>query len=149
MKLRNLTFEIFMVELKYRGGLMKKIIFLIIFIFVIFDCAKKEELYFTHLYGWAKYDTLGGINGLKLVIRDIRPDDTDYYRFRSVTTGYSNDSLPGFFEMDSVCYGTSNFQGGQIVAVLLDSVDNPGWPRQYWYLTLSGGVDTVELNLKK
>ncbi len=127
---------------------MKKIIFFIIITGVVFDCTKKEELYFTHLYGWAKYDT-SGINGLNLVIRDIKPDDTGYYRFRPVTTGYSGDSFPGFFEMDSVCYGTSSYQGSQIVAVLLDSVDNPGWPRQYWYLTLSGVVDTVEINLRK
>jgi len=138
-----------LIKLKPEEVELKKIIFLIIICFVIFDCTKKEDLYFTHLYGWAKYDTLGGINGLKLLIRDINPDDTDYFRYRPVTTGYSNDSSPGFFEMDSVCYGTSSLQGGQIVAVLLDSVDNPGWPRQYWYLTLSGGVDTVELNLTK
>ncbi|MEO0095204.1 MAG: hypothetical protein ABIL46_00035 [candidate division WOR-3 bacterium] len=128
---------------------MKKTIFLIIIAFVILRCTKKEELYFTHLYGWLKHDTLGGINGLKINIRDINPENTDYYRFRPYTTGYSPDFQPGFFEMDSVCYGTSSYQGGQIVAVLLDSTDNPGWPRQYWYLTLSGGVDTVELKLKR
>lgn len=127
---------------------MKKIIFFLIFL-IIYNCTRKEELYFTHLYGWIKYDTLGGINGLKLLIRDINPENTDYYRYRPDTTGYSPDSLPGFFEIDSVCYGTSSYQGSQIVAVLLDSTDNPGWPRQYWYLSLSGSVDTVELNLTK
>lgn len=128
---------------------MEKAFISLVLIFIIFNCTKKEEMYFTHLYGWLKYDTLGGINGLKISIRDINPDNTNYYRFRKTITDYSSDSLPGFFEMDSVCYGTSRFQGGQIVAVLLDSIDNPGWPRQYWYLSLSGGVDTVELNLTK
>ncbi|MCX7994840.1 MAG: hypothetical protein N3A65_03570 [candidate division WOR-3 bacterium] len=128
---------------------MKIIISFIILALVVFNCTKKEELFFTHLYGWLKYDTLGGINGLNILIRDINPENTGYYRFRPTKTGYSPDSLPGFFEMDSVCYGTSNFQGSQIVAVLLDSTNNPGWPRQYWYLTLTGGVDTVELELRK
>lgn len=127
---------------------MKKIIFFTVIAIVVFNCTKKEELYFTHLYCWVKQDTIG-INGLKLLVRDINPERTDYFRFRPVTTSFSPDSLPGFFEMDSVCYGTSNYQGSQIVAVLLDSVDNPGWPRQFWYLTLSGGVDTVELQLKE
>ncbi|MEO0136398.1 MAG: hypothetical protein ABIL39_04010 [candidate division WOR-3 bacterium] len=128
---------------------MKKAILFIILAFVSFTCTRKEELYFTHLYGWLRYDTLGGINGLKILVRDINPENTDYFRFRPTITGYSPDSLPGFFEMDSVCYGTTSLQGSQIVAVLLDSTDNPGWPRQYWYLSLSGGVDTVELNLHK
>ncbi|MEO0206230.1 MAG: hypothetical protein ABIL22_06105 [candidate division WOR-3 bacterium] len=127
---------------------MKKIISLFVFIFVVFSCTNKEEMYFTHLYGWIKYDTTG-INGIKLLVRDINPENTNYYRFRPDTTDFSSDSLPGFFEMDSVCYGTSSYQGSQIVAVLVDSTDNPGWPRQYWYLNLSGGIDTVELKLTK
>lgn len=83
------------------------------------------------------------------MVRDINPENTSYYRFRRDTTGYSIDSQPGFFEMDSVCYATSGYQGSQIVAVMIDSIDNPGWPRQYWYLNLYGGVDTVELKLTK
>jgi len=127
---------------------LKRIIFLAIITIFIFGCPRKEELYFTHLYGWIKYDTTG-INGIKLVVRDINPENTNYYRFRPDTTGYSSDSQPGFFEMDSVCYATSSYQGSQIVAVLVDSTDNPGWPRQYWWLNLYGGVDTVELHLTK
>jgi len=127
---------------------LKKFIFLIVIAFTLFNCTHKEELYLTHLYGWVKYDTTY-INGIVLVVRDINPENTAYYRFRTDTTNYSTDSLPGFFEMDSVCYGTSSYQGSQIVAVLVDSTDNPGWPKQYWYLNLSGSVDTVELNLIK
>ncbi len=127
---------------------MKKIIFLILLTFTIFNCRQKEELYFCHLYGWMQYDSTR-INGIVLMVRDINPENTAYFRFRTDTTGYSPDSLPGFFEMDSVCYGTSNFQGSQIVAVLVDSIDNPGWPRQYWYLDLKSSVDTVELSLTK
>ncbi len=127
---------------------MRKILILIIAVLLLLYCSRKEELYFTHLYGRVKHDTTY-INGIILIVRDINPENTAYYRFRTDTTGYSSDSLPGFFEMDSVCYGTSNYQGGDIVAVLVDSTDNPGWPRQYWYLSLHGGIDTVELNLKK
>lgn len=127
---------------------MKKIIFLVVMTICFFDCRHKEELYFTHLYGWAKFNSVG-VNGIVLTIRDINPENTNYFRFRFDTTGYVSDSLPGFFEMDSVCYATSGMQGSAIVAVLLDSVYNPGWPRQYWYLTLSGGADTVEINLTR
>ncbi len=127
---------------------MKKIILSAAIILILFNCSRKEELYFTHLYGWMKYDTTGR-NGIILTVRDIYYENTEYWRYRKDTTCFSPDSQPGFFEMDSVCYATSSYQGSQIVAVLVDSTDNPGWPRQYWYLTLSGGMDTVELQLKK
>lgn len=127
---------------------MRGFIILFVFLITFLNCFQKEKLYFTHLYGWVKYDTTA-INGIILRVRDINPEDPTHFRFRADTTGYSPDSLLGFFEMDSVCYATSEFQGSRIVAVLVDSLENPGWPSQYWYLDLSGGIDTVELHLIK
>lgn len=130
---------------------MKQIFFLAGIILLIITCAQKEEPYFTHLCGWVKYpgssDTLG-INDIILQIIDINPDDVNRSRIRETTTK-SVDSLPGFFEMDSVCYGTSGYQGSQTVVVRVDSTKNPGWPTQWQYLDLNGGIDTVVLYLTK
>lgn len=126
---------------------MRWLVFFAGIIFLILTCAQKEVPYFTHLYGWVKYDTLG-INGIILQIIDINPDDVNRGRVRETITK-SSASLPGFFEMDSVCYGTSGYQGSQTVAIQVDSTKNSGWSTKIWYPDIKGGVDTVLLFLTR
>jgi hypothetical protein len=111
------------------------------------QCAtEEEEIYFTHLYGYAREeaDSITGLNNLILKIRDLNPDDLDYWRTREVTT-QTQDTLAGFFEIDSVVHGTSQQQGTGYVAIFLDSLQNPQWSSQLWYPTLFGPADTIIL----
>ena len=50
--------------------------------------------------------------------------------------------IPGFFEMDSVCYGTTNRQGN-LVSIGIHENENPGWPSQFYTPDIFGDVDTV------
>jgi hypothetical protein len=111
------------------------------------QCATgEEEAYFTHLYGYVRSETdsTTGVNGLILKIRDLNPNDIDYWRIREITT-QTQDTLAGFFDVDSVVHGTSHQQGTGYVAIFLDSLENPQWPSQLWYPTLFGPVDTIIL----
>jgi hypothetical protein len=119
------------------------------FLWAIFiSCTKEPELLFTDLYGWVRDTTAAdttGINGLVLVIYDCDPDAPNISRARWDTTR-TQDSLPGFFEMQDVCYGTTNDQGSNVV-VVLDSHYNHGRIPQYWYPRTDGPVDTAVLYL--
>lgn len=117
-------------------------------IFIFLACPQKETPYFSHVYGWLRYNELDtvGTNNVILQIRDIDPENTAYFRNRSDTT-MIHDSHGGFFEMDSVCYGTSGYLSSDIVRILCDSLQNPGYKTLIWFPTIMGGVDTIFLNL--
>jgi hypothetical protein len=127
---------------------MKKItLLLFLFMFVSINCTDDEEPLLSHVYGWAyKTSDSTGINGLILKIRDINPHDLEVLRNRTLTT-QTKDSLPGYFEIDSVCYGTTKIQGTTYVTMFIDSVDNPTWSDTAWYPNLRGPVDTVIIYL--
>lgn len=118
---------------------------------VFVACADEETLYYTHLHGFTcsllDADTQG-VNGLKLWISDINPENSAVQRSRTVVTHTADDSnMLGYFEIDSVCFATSSHQAAQIVRVYLDSLDNPEWKTQWWYPDPKGPVDTVYLRL--
>jgi len=111
------------------------------------NCADEEEpLICLHLYGYAvRDDNQQGINGLALRIYDINPYDISVGRLRETTT-ITQDSIPGFFEMDSVCYGTTKRQGN-LVSIGIDSTQNPGYPSQYYTPFIYGEIDTVIIEI--
>lgn len=127
---------------------MKKIIIILFFfVFVWINCTDGEEPLLSHMYGWVyKTSDSTGINDLTIKIRDIDPYDIKLLRDRSVIT-QSKDTLPGYFEIDSVCYGTTKIQGTTCVTMSIDSVDNQTWPDTIWFPDLRGPVDTVIIYL--
>lgn len=125
---------------------MKKILLFIFAIAVIsLHCAIEEEPYLCHLYGYvlSENDSIG-VNNLLLRIWHINPDDVSQLVVLDTVRTHTENSLPGFFERDSVCYGTSKKQG-RYVRIVVDSTYNPGWPSQYWTPGIYGEVDTVTL----
>jgi hypothetical protein len=125
---------------------MKSKIFPVIaFLFFIFlACPKKEIPYLSHVYGWLRLSTAEslGVNGILLQISDLNPEQPDRFRIREVTTQI-RDARDGYFEMDSVCYGTSGYMSGDIVTIYCDSLKNPGWKTQWWNPSLKSEVDTI------
>ena len=126
---------------------MKKLaIFTLFFVcFVALNCTgEDEEPMICHLYGYMiNNDTQTGVNGLVVRIVDINPYDLAQSRLRYDTT-MTQDSIPGFFEMDSVCYGTTKRQGN-LVSIGIHEDDNPGWPSQFYTPDIFGDVDTVHI----
>ncbi len=126
---------------------MKKIVLFIIAIVVItLHCTEEEEEpYFCHLYGYVlnENDSIG-VNNLLLRIWHINPDDMDQLVVLDTVRTHTENSLFGFFEIDSVCYGTTKKQG-RYVTIVVDSTYNPGWPSQYWTPDIYGEVDTITL----
>ena len=108
-------------------------------------CSREEEAYYCHLYGYIRnmIDSTG-IDGMQIDIYDIDPEQTNQTRLRSVTSTTA-DSISGFFELDSVCWGTSQVQGIGYVTIRVDSIKNPGYPNTNWLPDLHSAVDTVEL----
>jgi hypothetical protein len=135
---------------------MKAILAFSVLVFVaVLSCATDEEPLFSHVYGYMRYivyidttdsDTIG-VNNLVVRIRDLDPDDLNRTRERSDTT-ITQDLFAGYFEMDSVCYGTAQRQGTGYVTVIVDTVNNPAWPNQLWLPTIEGPVDTLILYLE-
>ncbi len=127
---------------------MKKALTIAIFFSVfIFNCTQEQgEPYFCHLYGFLKSaeDSLG-VNSILLQIKDLDPDNTHKYRIRETTTR-TVDSLAGFFEMDSVCYGTTTMEG-EFVQIYVDSTKNPDWATQLWIPKIWSEVETLTLYL--
>ncbi len=109
-----------------------------------------EEPLFTHLYGWVKTQANIGIDGLLLKIIDIDPDKLSQWRQRETIT-ITKDSIPGYFEMDSVVFGTTKMQGTGYVTIILDSLEdqNKEWPTHIWYPNLFGEIDTLTLYISK
>lgn len=108
-------------------------------------CSEDEEPLLAHVYGYVRNESdSSGVNSITLRIRDIDPENVEDIRERETITR-TEDSLAGYFEMDSVCYGTSNMQGIGYVTIIVDSTTNPGWPTQYWQPDVYGAVDTVIL----
>lgn len=128
---------------------MKKILILLFFfVFVWINCTDDEKPFLSHMYGWVyRTSDSTGINDLTIKIRDIDPHDVNVLRDRSMIT-QSKDTLPGYFEIDSVCYGTTKIQGTTYVTMSIDSVDNPTWPNTIWFPDLGGPVDTVIVYLE-
>jgi len=131
---------------------MKKIVYLLYLLPIILlciTCAEKETPFFTHLYGRLKLQNGSTyFDNVILRISDLNPNDFDRLRIREITTA-TIDSLPGSFELDSVCYGTSGYMSNEIVSVYCDSMDNPAFPSLYWYpeIHAHNGVDTILLNI--
>ena len=125
---------------------MKKSLIIAIF-FSVFSCTQEQgEPYFCHLYGFLKSaeDSMG-VNNILLQIKDLDPNNTDKYRIRETRTE-TVDSLVGFFEMDSVCYGTTTMEG-EFVQIYVDSIENPGWATQFWVPKIRTEVETLTLYL--
>lgn len=122
------------------------LLLLSIFFVTVFNCAAEEEPLICHLYGYAvRDDNQTGINGLVLKIYDIDPYNLNAGRLRETTTRVQ-DSIAGFFEMDSVCYGTTRNQGN-LVTIAVDSTQNPGYLTQYHTPFINGEVDTVIISI--
>lgn len=124
---------------------MKKLVtltFCLIFFAAINCTGEDEEPLICHLYGYMiNNETQQGVNGLTVRIIDINPYNLASNRLRYDTT-MIQDSIPGFFEMDSVCYGTTKRQGN-LVSIGIQEDENPGWPSQYYTPDIFGAVDTV------
>lgn len=121
-------------------------------LFVVSKCTDTEEALISHVYGYTNfvritqdtiYDTLPGVDGLILRIYDIDPYNLSAGRLRYDTTE-TWDSIPGCFEMDSVCYGTTNNQGN-LVSIGYDEGENPGYSTLYLRPFISGAIDTINL----
>ncbi|MDH4210209.1 MAG: hypothetical protein OEV79_02020 [candidate division WOR-3 bacterium] len=126
---------------------MKKVLlFAIILIsIVVIGCTEEEEIPFIcHLYGYIRdNDTQLGVDGMIIqIVELINPYDINSNRIRYDTT-MTQDSIPGFFEMDSVCYGTNKRQGTGMVIIGIDSTLNPGWLQGSYPIDVTGSVDTV------
>ena len=109
-------------------------------------CTEEEEPLFSHVYGWVRTSTEDstGVNGLILKVIDLDPDNLPAFRQNTVTT-VTHDQLPGFFEIDSVVYGTDQRQGTAYVTFIADTLDNPDWPYTVWNPNVTGDVDSVIL----
>lgn len=120
----------------------------ITFFFILSACTQKEIPYFSHVYGRLQYNDQDstGFNNVILQIRDLNPDNPGVFRFRDVTTT-NHDSQDGFFEMDSVCYGTSGYMTSEIVRILCDSLKNPGYKTKWWFPNIMHAVDTIIIYL--
>jgi hypothetical protein len=107
------------------------------------NCTDGAEPLLSHVYGWAnrKSDSTG-INNLTIRIRDINCYALDQSRDRTVLT-HTVDSIDGYFEMDSVCYGTSNNQGTGYVIFFIDSINNPAYSDTNWFPDIQGPADTI------
>jgi hypothetical protein len=121
----------------------KTMIFLILIVFAYLSCTDTEEAFLSHVYGWAyrKSDSTG-INDLTIRIRDIDAYNLSQLRDRTVVTE-TMDSLDGYFELDSICYGTTRIQGFGYVVMFIDSIENPNWSDTNWFPDIRGPVDTV------
>ena len=124
---------------------MKKVLLCSLFMLIVvaMNCGgEDEEPLICHLYGYMiNNDNQQGVNDLIVRIYDINPYNVTGGRLRYDTT-MTQDSVAGFFEMDSVCYGTTKRQGN-LVTIGLDDTENPNWPNQYYTPDISGDVDTV------
>jgi hypothetical protein len=130
---------------------MKYIYVFLIFMFIVSTrCADDPgEPYYTDIYGWIRTASDStGVNGLNLRIYDIDPDDLENSRMRERTTA-EHDLLDGYFEIDSVVYGTTKRQGVGCVTIVVDSTTNPAWPSQLWQPSLTGTVDSIVLYIYK
>ena len=129
---------------------MKKTIILSFLIFMfLMNCTDEGEPLIGHVYGWVRNEVdSAGVNDIILRIRDINPYNLEQMRNRTATT-MTEDSVDGFFEIDSVCYGTTKMQGIGYVTVFVDSINNPGWPNQLWQPDIWGETDTVILYITR
>ncbi len=124
---------------------MKNLILLMIAAVFCIVCAREEQTYFCHLFGYIRDVTDStGIDDMVIDIYDIDPERTNQSRQRTVTSE-TRDSISGFFELDSVCWGTSQMQGVGYVTIRVDSTKNPGYPSETWQPDLHTAVDTVVL----
>ena len=128
---------------------MKMTMLLLFFIALVFmGCTDAEEPFISHVYGWAnRTSDSTGINGLTIRIRDINVYDLGQLRDRTIVTE-TKDSLDGYFELDSVCFGTTSVQGVGYVVFFIDSVDNPNWSDTSWFPDIRGPVDTIIFHLE-
>jgi hypothetical protein len=118
----------------------------LVFCIAINCTGEDEDPLICHLYGYMiNNNTQQGIDGLIVRIVDINPYDIANARLRYDTT-ITQDSIPGFFEMDSVCYGTTKRQGN-LVLIGIHENENPGWPTQFYTPDIFGDVDTVYIYL--
>jgi hypothetical protein len=113
---------------------------------VMMHCADDDVPLFSDVSGWLRQDdsTTAGINNIILTVGDIDPDDITSMRTRKVTT-QPKDTLGGYWEMDSVCYGTTQQQGTGYVRIILDTLDNPVYNYRVWLPNIFGPADTIIL----
>jgi hypothetical protein len=126
------------------------ILFLLGICAAMIQCADDPgDPFYTDIYGWIrKSSDSTGVNGLNLRIYDIDPEDLNNTRIRERTTAVY-DSIDGFFQIDSVIFGTTKMQGVGYVSIVVDSTNNPGWPSQIWQPSLRGSVDSIILYINE
>ena len=117
---------------------------------VIMHCAEEDVPLFSEVSGWLRQSESDstGISDIILTVGDIDPDDITINRTRKVTT-HEKDSLDGYWEMDSVCYGTTRQQGTGYVRITLDTLDNPTYPYRVWRPNIFGPADTIILYMQE
>ena len=121
----------------------RALLLLFLIIVVIIGCTDAEEPFLSHITGWAyRTSDSTGINGLTIRIRDIDVYDLSQLRDRTIVTE-TKDLLDGYFELDSVCFGTTSIQGIGYVVIFIDSIDNPNWPDTNWFPDIRGPEDTI------
>ncbi len=105
---------------------------------IALNCGEEEEPFLSHVYGWVKRTADStGINDLNIEVTDLDPYNFVLGRERETTTS-TQDSLDGFFEMDSVCYGTTQRQGAGYVRIIVADTDT-------FFPDIRGAIDTIEL----
>jgi hypothetical protein len=109
------------------------------------NCTEDEEPLYCHVYAWVRDSADStGVDGLVLKVIDLDPDNLSAFRQNTVTTT-THDQLQGFFEIDSLVYGTDKRQGSALVTFVADTLDNPSWQYTVWHPVISGDVDTAIL----
>lgn len=92
---------------------------------IFLSCPAEETFYYSNISGYIKDSSLGaGVNGIIVDIFDYEVSSQGLKaRFKGSDTTETNNSNPGFYKMDGVCYGSSKsiFQ----IGVKIDSTKNP------------------------
>jgi hypothetical protein len=108
------------------------------------NCGGDDEPYFCHLYGYIRdASTNAGVDSLTFGLMEVITGRLRYY------TTMAHDTTHGYFEVDSVLYGTSSVQGSSMVAVVIDDSLSPGWLSRTYYIDVDGPVDTVYVSIMR
>jgi hypothetical protein len=128
----------------------KALLFSLLLLFVVAtNCGgEEEEPYICHLYGYIRNsNTQQGVDSLMFgLLETINPYNINTSRLRYFMT-VMQDSMHGYFEIDSVCYGTSKRQGSDLVLVVISDTLSPGWISNNYFIDIDGPVDTVYVDI--
>ncbi len=109
---------------------------------VLIGCQKETIFYFSSISGYIKDSTtLTGVNGIVVDIYDYDASENMKGRLKGSYTTETYDGQPGFYKMDSVCYGST--KGILQIGVMVDSTKNPGYPTLRTLHSVSGEVEVL------